>query len=142
MVAITATSYSTPSLQAAQGRAKLAQAQNEATQAEENAKRLRGQANEAELQAAQSQSNVNQLAASYRRQTNSSTTNTYSSPAASSARATGAPTAQVQNLVENLYRASSQKRAQSGNALKTREDAPPVINSQGQTTGRVLNLSA
>ena len=48
----------------------------------------------------------------------------------------------VQKFIENLYRATSQKRADVGNALKTDADAPPVINSQGQATGRILNLTA
>ena len=44
MVAITATTSATASLQAALGQAKLAQAQREADQAEGNAKQLRAEA--------------------------------------------------------------------------------------------------
>lgn len=133
MVAITATNSATPSLQAALGRAKLAQAQREASQAEDNAKQLRAQADQAEQQAQQSQDNVARVASNNRQQDN-----TYGAP--SQPRVSEVPV-KVQNFIENLYRATSQKRADSGNALKTNEDAPPVINSQGQATGRILNLA-
>lgn len=133
MVAITATNSATPSLQAALGRAKLAQAQREASQAEDNAKQLRAQADEAEQQAQQSRNKVAQVASSNRQPDT-----TYGAP--SQPRVSEVPV-KVQNFIENLYRATSQKRADSGNALKTNEDAPPVINSQGQATGRILNLA-
>ena len=134
MVAITATTSATPSLQAALSRAKLAQARREADQAEGNAKQLRAEADQAEQQAQERQGKVSQIASSGNRQTEA----TYSTPTA--VRVTEVPV-KVQNFIENLYRATSQKRADSGNALKTDADAPPVINSQGQATGRILNLS-
>lgn len=133
MVAITATNSTTPSLQAALGRAKLAQAQREASQAEGNAKQLRAQADEAEQQAQQSQNNVAKVASSNRQPAS-----TYGAP--SQPRISEVPV-KVQNFIENLYRATSQKRADSGNALKSNADAPPVINTQGQATGRILNLA-
>lgn len=135
MVAITATTSATPSLQAALGQAKLAQAQREAEQAEGNAKQLRAEADQAEQQAQERQGKVSQIASSGNRQSES----TYSTP--TSVRVTEVPV-KVQNFIENLYRATSQKRADAGNALKTDADAPPVINSQGQATGRILNLTA
>ena len=135
MFAITATTSATPSLQAALGRAKLAQAQREADQAEGNAKQLRAEADQAEQQAQERQGKVSQIASSGNPQSES----TYSTPA--SGRVTEVPV-KVQNFIENLYRATSQKRADVGNALKTDADAPPVINSQGQATGRILNLTA
>jgi dTDP-4-amino-4,6-dideoxygalactose transaminase len=134
MVAITATNSATPSLQAALGRAKLAQAQREASQAEDNAKQLRAQADEAEQQAQQSRNKVTQVASNNRQPDT-----TYGAP--SQPRFSEVPV-KVQNFIENLYRATSQKRAESGNALKTNDDAPPVINNQGQATGRILNLAA
>lgn len=133
MVAITATNSATPSLQAALGRAKLAQAQREANQAEDNASQLRAQVNQAEQQSQRSQDKVAQVASTVRQQDS-----TYDAP--SRPHASEVPV-KVQNLIENLYRATSQKRADSGNALKNAVDAPPVINSQGQATGRILNLS-
>ncbi len=134
MVAITATTSATPSLQAALSRAKLAQAQREADQAEGTAKQLRAEADQAEQQAQERQGKVSQIASSGNRQSEA----TYSAPTA--VRVTEVPV-KVQNFIENLYRATSQKRADSGNALKADADAPPVINSQGQATGRILNLS-
>ena len=133
MVAITATNSATRSLQAVLGRAKLAQAQRDASQAEDNAKQLRAQADEAEQQAQQNNNKVAQVAANNRQQDG-----TYDAPLQS--RVSEVPV-KVQNFIENLYRATSQKRADLGNALKTHADAPPVINSQGQATGRILNLS-
>ena len=133
MVAIAATSSATPSLQAALGRAKLIQAQREASQAEDNAKQLRAQADEAEQQSDQSQAKVAQVAASNSRQSD-----TYSEP--SQSRNSEVPV-KVQNFIENMYRSTTPQRAASGNSLKTDAGAPPVINSQGQATGRILNLS-
>ncbi len=135
MVAITATNSATPSLQAALGQARLAQAQREADQAEGNAKQLRAEADQAEQQAQERQGRVSQIALSGNRQTEA----TYRPPSA--VQISEVPV-KVQNFIENLYRATSQKRADSGNALKTDADAPPVINSQGQATGRILNLAA
>ncbi len=132
MVAITATNSATPSLQAALGRAKLAQAQRDASQAEDNAKQLRAQADQAETQSQQSQERVNQIASNNRQQAN-----TYGAP--SRARASEVPV-KVQDFIESMYRATTQKRLDSGNALKSDANTPPVINSQGQATGRILNL--
>lgn len=132
MVAITATNSATPSLQAALGRAKLAQAQREASQAEDNAKQLRAQADQAEQQSQQSQQRVNQVASNNRQQAD-----TYDAP--SRERASEVPL-KVQDFIENMYRATSQKRLDSGNGLKSDVNTPPVINSQGQATGRILNL--
>ena len=134
MAAITATNSATPSLQAALGRAKLAQAEREASAAEGKAKQLRSQANEAESQSQERQANVSRVGAEVRSQQNS----TYRSGKAG---ASEVPV-KVQNFIESMYRATSQQRADSGNALKTNAEAPPVINTQGQATGRILNLAA
>lgn len=133
MVAITATNSSTPSVQAALGRVKLALAQREASQAEDNAKQLRAQADKAEQQAQQSQTKVAQTAAS-----NTRRGDTYTEP--TRRRSTEVPV-KVQNFIENLYRSTSPQRDASGNALKTNANEPPVINGLGQATGRILNLS-
>ena len=84
-------------------------------------------------QAQQSQNNVAKVASSNRQPAS-----TYGAP--SQPRISEVPV-KVQNFIENLYRATSQKRADSGNALKSNADAPPVINTQGQATGRILNLA-
>ena len=134
MVAIAATNSSTPALQAALGRARLEQAKREASQAEDNARQLRAQADDAEREARQGQAKVREVSADNRRQES-----TYRSPAKADA---SAPPVNVQNFIENLYKATSQKRAEAGNALKNPADAPVVVNVSGQVTGRILNLSA
>lgn len=134
MVAITATNSATPSVQASLGRARLEQARREADQAEANARDLRAQADEAEQQAQSSQDNVRKVAAS-----NLRAESTYAAP--SNTRPSEVPV-QVQNLVEKMYAATSEQRAQSGNPLKTNANSVPVVNAQGQATGRIVNISA
>ena len=134
MVAITATNSATPSIQASSGRARLEQARREADQAEANARDLRAQADEAEQQAQSSQENVNRIAARNQREES-----TYSAPRASS---TSEVPLKVQKLVEQMYSATSAQRTQSGNPLKTNANAAPVVNIQGQATGRIVNVSA
>jgi hypothetical protein len=132
MVAITATNSATVSLQVTLNKARLEQAQREADQAENNAKQLRSQADQAERDAQQGYDNVRKVSAANRQ-----SDATYSSPAHSS----GAETPlKVQDFIENLYKATSQKRADQGNALKTDANSAPVINAQGHSTGRILNL--
>ena len=116
------------------GRAKLAQAEREASAAEGKAKQLRSQANEAESQSQDRQANVSRVGAEVRGQQNS----TYQREKVG----TSEVPVKVQNFIESMYRATSQQRATSGNALKTNAEAPPVINTQGQATGRILNLAA
>lgn len=134
MVAITATNSATPSIQASMGRARLEQARREADQAESNARELRGQADDAEQQATSSQENVRNLSAKNQREQY-----TYDSPRAAS---TSEVPLKVQNFIDNLYSANSEKRGQSGNSLKTDANAAPVVNTQGQATGRIVNVSA
>ena len=134
MVAITATNSATPSVQASAGRARLAQARREAEQAEANARDLRAQADDAERQAQSSQENVRRLSSRNRQEEV-----TYAQPRASS---TSEVPIKVQKLIEQMYSATSEKRAESGNALKTNVNASPVVNSQGQATGRIVNVSA
>lgn len=134
MVAITATNSATPSVQASAGRARLAQARREAEQAEANARDLRAQADDAERQAQSSQENVRRLSSRNRQEEV-----TYAQPRTGS---TSEVPIKVQKLIEQMYSATSEKRAESGNALKTNVNASPVVNSQGQATGRIVNVSA
>lgn len=134
MVAITATNSATPALQAPLSRARVAQAQREADQAEANAKNLRAQADDAEQQAQKSQDHVRQVADRVQQDQA-----TYSMPRDAST--TKVPL-QVQKLVEQMYSETSALRAQSDNSLKTNVHAQPVVNSQGQATGRIVNISA
>ena len=66
MVAITATSNATPSLQSVLNRSRVEQARREADQAEASAQNLRAQANEEERKAQQSQDKVRSLTAQAR----------------------------------------------------------------------------
>lgn len=134
MVAITATNSTTQTLQSSLGRARLEQARREADQAEATAKDLRAQADDAERQSQDSQENVRKVADRNRREEA-----TYSAPRASS---TSEVPLKVQQLVEQMYTATSGQRAQGGNPLKTNAKAAPVVNNQGQTTGRIVNVTA
>jgi type IV secretory pathway VirJ component len=133
MVAITATNSATPSIQTGLGRARLEQARREADQAEANARDLRTQADNAEQQAQSSQENVRKVAAGNQR-----AESTYSAPSSS----TSEVPVPIQNLIEKMYAATSEQRARSGNPLKTNANAAPVVNTQGQATGRIVNISA
>lgn len=132
MVAITATNSATVSLQVSLNQTRLRQAQREADRAEDTAKQLRDQADQAEQEAVQSRDNVRKVSANSRQQAA-----TYTSP---TKMANAETPVKVQNFMENLYRATRQQRADSGNALMDDETASPIINGQGQPTGRVLNI--
>jgi hypothetical protein len=138
MLAITATNSTTPSPQAALAKARVAQADRDASQAEKHAQDLRSQADTAELEAQQRQSNARALAA---RNSNDSSANdvTYASPRKPNPSEVPQRT---QDFLVSMYGASSEKFAASGNPLKTDVNALPVRNSQGQSTGRIVNLSA
>ena len=103
MVAITATSNATPSLQSVLNRSRLEQGK---------VRTLTSQARQSET--------------------------TYTS-------AVKGRTAEVspatQDFVERMYKATSQKFAESGNPLKTSANSSPVINVQGQSTGRIVNIA-
>lgn len=135
MVAITATNSATTTLQVMLNRARLEQARREADMAENNAKQLRAAADQAAIEAQNSHENVKKIAAANR----NAETATYTSPAASS---TSETPEKVQNFIENLYQATSEQRAASGNPLKLDPTAPPVVNVMGQSTGRILNTAA
>lgn len=133
MVAITATNSTTPSIQASLGRARVEQARRQADQAEATARDLRARADEAEQQANSSQDNLRRVKA-YAQQEEV----TYK-PTANNMQEVPL---KVQKLIEQMYTATSEARTQSGNPLKTRMSAAPVVNSQGQATGRIVNISA
>ena len=134
MVAITATNSATTSLQSVLNRSRLEQARRQADQAEAEARDLRSQADQAEQVAQRGQQKVRSLSSEIAR-----AAATYSS------RVQGSQTEvpeQTRDLLVRLYEATSQKFADGGNALKTDKNAPPVVNTQGQSTGRILNITA
>lgn len=134
MVAITATNSATPTALLALGKARLEQARREADVAEANAQSLRSQADAAEIDAQKSQENVRNVATR-----NARSDATYTSKLSSGASEVPKKT---QDFLVDMYSAASDKFAASGNALKTDPKAPPVVNAQGQSTGRIVNVSA
>ena len=138
MVAITATNSATPSLQAALGRAKLQQARQEADRAESNAQNLRQQANAAEQEARTSQTRVRAIAGQIDK-------NGVKNDASPRLNDSADVSTKNQNLVVNrfdLYSATSDKRAPIGNGVQPDAAKEPVINTQGQATGRIINIRA
>ena len=133
MASIAATSYATPSLQSTLSRSRVAQALREADAAESKAQTLRQQADAAERDAQGRNATVRSLKA---RETNADSTYTRAVQVESSE-----VTPKTQNFLERMYRAASPKFAAGGNPLKNDVDASPVVNTQGQSTGRILNLS-
>lgn len=134
MATIAATSYATSSLQSTLSRSRIEQARREADSAESKAQTLRQQADEAEREAQGRNANVRSLTAR-----EASTDSTYDQ--ALQADSSGVDP-KTQRLLERMYRAASSQFAASGNPLKNDTNAPPVVNAQGQSTGRILNLSA
>jgi hypothetical protein len=121
-------------LQSMLSRSRVEQARREADSAENKAQTLRQQANEAEQEAQGRNANVRALKA---RET--SVESTYEKAVQGNS---GPVASTTQNFLERMYRAASPKFATSGNPLKNEANAPPVLNTQGQSTGRILNLSA
>jgi hypothetical protein len=134
MTTIAATSYATPSLQSTLSRSRLEQARREADSAEKKAQTLRQQADDAERDAQGRNANVRSLAA---RESSADTTYTKAVQGDSSA-----VPPKTQSFLERMYRAASPKFSASGNPLKANSDTPPVVNTQGQSTGRILNVRA
>ena len=132
MVAITATNSTTPSLSLTLSKARIEQARREADQAEDRAQDLRSQADEAERDAQERNEKARKLSSS-------SSDSTYTSVVRPTVSAVPVAT---QTFLERMYTAASSKFAAQGNALKDDADAAPVLNAQGQATGRILNLSA
>ena len=134
MDTIAATSYATPSLQSTLSRTRIEQARRDADSAESKAQTLRQQANDAERDAQGRHASVRSLTAR-----EPSTDSTYSNAVQRDSSAV-APAAQ--SFLKRMYRAASPQFSASGNPLKNDADASPVVNTQGQSTGRILNVSA
>ncbi|MDZ7937327.1 MAG: hypothetical protein U5M53_03185 [Rhodoferax sp.] len=134
MVTIAATSTATPSLQSTLSRSRLEQARREADSAESRAESLRRQADDAERDAQNRNNNVKALNA---RETGKDSTYT-----TDLRRNTDGISTETLDFLERMYEATSPQFAASGNALKADAGAPAIVNTQGQSTGRILNLSA
>ena len=121
MVAITATNSATPSLPSVLNRSRVEQS-------------ARRQAGQAVVSAQQATALVNEKERKAVRQSDA----TYTS--AVKGRTSEVPPA-TQDFIERLYNATSHKFAESGNPLKTSANSSPVINVQGQSTGRIVNIA-
>lgn len=134
MVTIAATHSATPSLQSTLNKTRLIQARQQADQAEAKAQDLRTQADDAEREAQQSQSRVRELSTRQR-----TTDPTY---AAKPRESRSEDAQKAQDFLVDLYSAAAPDRAAQDNALKVDAQSPPVKNTQGQFTGRILDLKA
>lgn len=137
MAALAATSSATPSLQSSLIRNQLEAARREANQAQANVQNLRAQVDAAETESQKTQDKVRSLTsqASQANQTDP----TYMSRVRTGQSAVPPKT---QELLFGLYDATSARRQATGNGLKNNPGAAPVMNAQGQATGRIVNMSA
>ncbi|MDD2879085.1 MAG: hypothetical protein PHQ58_01495 [Rhodoferax sp.] len=137
MAALAATNSATPSLQSSLIRNRLQAARREADQAQANVQTLRAQVDAAETTSQQTQGKVRSLTSQASQ--SSQTDPTYKAAVQASQSAVPVKT---QELLFGLYDATSSRRQASGNGLKNNPDAAPVLNTQGQATGRIVNMSA
>ena len=134
MAALAATSSATPALQSSLIRNRLQAARREADQAQVNVQTLRAQVDAAETTAQKTQGKVRSLTSQA-----GQADPTYKAAVQASPSAVPVKT---QELLFGLYDATSAKRQATGNSLKNNPDAAPVRNTQGQATGRIVNMVA
>jgi septal ring factor EnvC (AmiA/AmiB activator) len=134
MVAITATSYATPSAQAWQSRAKLEQARREADQAESEAKQLRTQADQAENEAQKGQAKVSTLASQV-----AQVDSTYSSQVRK--KAAVAENKKVQEFLAPVVAAADNNFSFPSNPLVANDKLWSSL-TQKPTSGRIINQTA
>ena len=134
MVAITATTYATPSNVAWQGRAKLEQARREADQAEAQAKELRNAADQAEQDAQKGQSKVSALANQV-----AQTDSTYASQLRRKSAAADA--SKTQDFLAPVTAASDNNFDFPSNPLQSGSSLWNAL-SQKPTSGRLVNVTA
>lgn len=137
MAALAATSSATPSLSSSLIRNRLDAARRVADQAQANVQSLRAQVDSAETDAQKTQEKVRNL-------TDQASQASQTDPTYKARVKTEQPAVPVktQELLFGLYDATSAKRQATGNGLKSNPDAAPVVNAQGQATGRIVNMSA
>lgn len=134
MAALAATNSAIPSLQATLTMTRLQVARREANQAESSVRQLRADLEVAQNKSDQRQTNVRRLTDQSRQ-----SDPTYSRQI--QAKAADVPI-QAQAIVLGLYHATNARQAVDGNGLPSVPAAAPVINTQGQATGRIVNISA
>jgi hypothetical protein len=143
MVAITATNASTPLNPVPPSRTRLDQARRQADQAEANAKQLRALADQAEQESQQSQSKVNTLSTQVAQESQAAqaqhTDSTYTAQVKAGA---STQSKQVQDFLVRISTVALNQFNFPENPLKSGANGAPVLNAQGQSTGRIVNLSA
>lgn len=133
-MAISATNSATPSIQSTLSRARLEQAKREAENAENKVESLQQQTDQAEQEV---QSKKNAVQALTARNTLEDTTYISQLKASTSSVAPA-----TQDFLLRMYSATSAKFAASGNALRASLNARPFVNTLGQPTGRIVDLTA
>jgi F0F1-type ATP synthase membrane subunit b/b' len=146
MVAITATNASTPLKPVVSSRSRLEQARRQADQAEANARQLRALADQAEQELDQTQSKVSSLSAQVAQESRASQAaqvspadSTYTAQVKSGA---SLQNKQVQDFLARVATVALNQFSSPENPLKSGASSAPVLNVQGQSTGRIVNLSA
>jgi sRNA-binding protein len=131
MAGLTATNSATPSIQPMLIRSRLEAARREAEQAQANVQELRAQVDAAETESEKRQNEVRTLSGQAQQADPS-----YSAKAQNTASSIPLKTQ------ERIVGLSDATRLANGSSLIASPDAAPVINSQGQSTGRIVNVSA
>ena len=143
MGAIAATNASTPLNPVAPSRSRLEQARRQADQAEASARQLRAVADQAEQEAAQSESKVSQLSAQVAQESRAAQSAPSDSTYSAQVKPGASPqTKQVQDFLVRISAVALNQFSFPDNPLKSGAKNPPVVNAQGQSTGRIVNLSA
>ncbi len=140
MLALPATTNATPSLQSTLNRGRAEAARRTADQLESQAQSLRAQADQQETEAPFDSQTTEPKVLALPPPPKAEPENTTYTAQLRPAKAEVSP--KTQDFLLRLYKATSQKFADSGNALKTDKDARPVLNTQGQATGRIVNIEA
>jgi hypothetical protein len=135
MAGLTATNPATPSMQSTLIRSRLDAARREAEQAQATVQDLRAQVDAAESESQKRQEKVRVLSGEAQQ-----TDPTYR--AKSQASSSSAVPIKTQEFIVGLFGATNAKRQATDSSLKTNPSVGPVVNSQGQRTGRIVNLSA
>jgi hypothetical protein len=143
MAAISATNASTPLTPVTPSRIRLEQARRQADLAEANARQLRALADQAEQELQQNHSKVSTLSAQVAQESRAAQSpeadNTYTAQVKSGASSLNK---QIQDFLVRTATVARNQFSFPDNPLKSGVNRTPVINAQGQNTGRIVNLSA
>jgi hypothetical protein len=133
MAGLAPTSSATPSVQSALIRGRLEAARREAEQAQANVQELRSQVDAAETESRKRQDTVRTL--------NGQAQQADPSDGAKAKDTDSTVPTTFQERTVNLPDATNTKRLDTASSIKFYPDTTPVINGQGQSTGRIVNVS-